>query len=283
MVDINKRRFYSMVLAIVERVFGRKNLIRFSRFVSDYARRDLPNILGLNGEWLIQDSVLARVEGSMISVFDVGANIGLWSRRILGEAEQMGFKVNLHAFEPSAPTYNKLCEVSRDFNKHNISMVEAGVSNESGHGILYEIHELAGSNSLHGTVRQRDGLVPSHVNLIAIDDYCSEANVDHIHLLKIDTEGHDLLVLKGAQSLIKAKKVDVIQFEYNYLWIDARCFLKDAFELLQPYGYIIGKITPTGVEWYESWSPELETFREANYLATLSEDRNWFPSIKWWK
>ena len=39
------------------------------------------------------------------------------------------------------------------------------------------------------------------------------------------------------------------------------------FELVQPIGYKLGKVTPKGIEFYEAWDPELETYREGNYVA----------------
>ena len=57
------------------------------------------------------------------------------------------------------------------------------------------------------------------------------------------------------------------QFEYNHRWILGRFFLRDAFELVQAFGYRVGKLTPRGVEFYPGWDPELETFVEGNYVA----------------
>ena len=73
-----------------------------------------------------------------------------------------------------------------------------------------------------------------------------------------------------------------MQFEYNFRWIGARRYLKDAFDLLSPHGYVIGKVTPGAIEWYRDWSPELETFREANFVAVHGDVRGWFPSMAWW-
>jgi hypothetical protein len=58
--------------------------------------------------------------------------------------------------------------------------------------------------------------------------------------------------------------------------------LKDAFELLLPLGYKLGKITGKGLEFYPDWHFELESFREGNYLACLPEWSSRFPQVKWW-
>ena len=82
--------------------------------------------------------------------------------------------------------------------------------------------------------------------------------------------------------MLHEQAIEVIQFEYNSRWIDSRHFLKDAFDYLRPFEYRIGKITPKGVEFYQSWHPELETFREGNYLACRGEWFKRFTKIKWW-
>jgi len=89
-------------------------------------------------------------------------------------------------------------------------------------------------------------------------------------------------VLEGAQSLVSEGRIGVIQFEYNWRWIGARRFLKDAFDTLGGCGYRIGKVTPRGVECYGAWHPELETFREGNYLAYLPSWADRLPTFPWW-
>jgi hypothetical protein len=82
--------------------------------------------------------------------------------------------------------------------------------------------------------------------------------------------------------MLKRQAIGVLQFEYNHRWIGGRWFLRDAFDLLLPLGYALGKITPRGIEFYDRWHYELETFREANYLACTPSHVPTFPSIGWW-
>ena len=39
------------------------------------------------------------------------------------------------------------------------------------------------------------------VDIDTIDNYCAENSIDHIHLLKIDIEGHELDVLSGSKRM----------------------------------------------------------------------------------
>jgi len=276
------RRIGVAVAASMEKVLGRKRLVRGSRFLLDYARRDIPNAMSTNGEWMVQDVVLAGARSGRLVVVDVGANVGEWSRRLLTISRERRRSIQVHAFEPSAAPFHELVATLLPAFEGSLVAVQSAASDHSGKGTLFKVHEMAGSNSMHGIAGSTDELTPEPIELCTLDEYCQKAGIAAIDLLKIDAEGHDHLVLTGARELLARGAIDVIQFEYNYRWIGARRYLKDVFDDLGPVGYEIGKVTPRRVEWYPRWSPELETFREGNYVAVRSGLRSRFPSISWW-
>jgi hypothetical protein len=51
------------------------------------------------------------------------------------------------------------------------------------------------------------------VMIETVDGFCRRRGVDHISLLKIDTEGHDLAVLVGAEDLLRRQAIDLIDVE----------------------------------------------------------------------
>ena len=93
--------------ASMEKLVGRRLLVRGARLVLDYARRDVPNQIATNGEWMVQDVVLATTESACLVAIDVGANIGSWSRRLLTASRQRGRAIQVHAFEPAAATFRR--------------------------------------------------------------------------------------------------------------------------------------------------------------------------------
>ena len=46
-----------------------------------------------------------------------------------------------------------------------------------------------------------------------LDNFCLENKIDFIHLLKLDTEGNEFNILKGAKNLLSKNKVKVIYTE----------------------------------------------------------------------
>jgi hypothetical protein len=76
----------------------------------------------------------------------------------------------------------------------------------------------------------------------------AEAQLDHIDLLKIDTEGHDLAVLIGAEQALRDRKIRMIQFEFIPANIATGVTMHHFFTVL--HGYKIGRLCLNGdVNW----------------------------------
>lgn len=260
---------------LVWTVIGRRNMARLGRFLSNEARLDVPNVMESNGELMVQCVVLEHTLDSP-TVFDVGANIGEWTIAFAGQAA--GKNPRVYCFEPSAPTFQRLTAAVSAYG--NVTPVRSALSNHTGRAFLKIAGELAGSNSLEPSTSTPVGEEP--VELITADEFCFQRKIDRIDLLKIDAEGHDMMIIEGARGLLSRKSIGVVQFEYNWRWVKPHKTLLDTFEFFEPLEYQIGKITPRGIEFYSKWHHELEMFREANYIACLPEWVERFPKIKWW-
>jgi FkbM family methyltransferase len=259
------------------RISGRSLPYRVGRLLMSEARFDVPNDPACNGERQVQATILGYGQrGRKTVVFDVGANVGDWTCALLEQAADLA-TLDVHAFEPYSGTYDILLNrVGMLSVSANVVPVRKGCSSSSGAGALHVVGVGAGTNSL--TSAETTDTI-EQIELISIDDYCLTSNLNHVSLLKIDAEGHDIEVIKGAARMLKQQNIEVLQFEYNRRWIFNSAFLRDVFNVLSPWGYRIGKVTPYGVEFYESWDWELETFREGNYLACLPSWINRFTRI----
>jgi len=106
-----------------------------------------------------------------------------------------------------------------------------------------------------------------YVDLKRIDTFCEENQIKHINFLKIDTEGHELFVLQGAEKLISSQNVDMIQFEYGGCYLDSKTTLKEVYNFLNSKSYTIYRITGKGLIKISKWRAGLENFCYSNFLA----------------
>jgi hypothetical protein len=89
--------------------------------------------------------------------------------------------------------------------------------------------------------------------------------------LKIDTEGMELKVLKGADGLLKSGSIKVIQFEYGFACIDAGYLLRNIYEYLTAFNYKLGKLYPNYVD-FCSYHRMMENFIGPNFVAVHSDN-----------
>ena len=263
-------------------LLGRRTTWRLARSLYLKARNDPPNDPRINGEELLQRQLLAALatSGERIVVFDVGANVGDWSWSLLEEASRLGLgdRLEVHAFEPSPPTFSLLEERIRGHPLgRTVHLVNQALSCRIGQTDLFVGEPAAGTHSLHP-----DAMDPAQrrirIGETTADAYCSSNGVQRLHYLKCDTEGADADVLRGAGRLFEERRILACQFEYNHRWVYSRHYLKDIFEMFEGTPYQVGKIVPRGIELYERWHFELERFIEGNYVVLDPGARGWFTT-----
>lgn len=205
------------------------------------------------------------------TVFDVGANTGQWLK-LLGRNLDLS-SLNLHCFEPGGAAFAKLSE--RFGHIQGAILNQTALGDQAGHRLLYidkSDLELASfskrESSPHG-----EGFEDSEmVSVNTLDGYCREKGLDRIDLLKIDTEGHELDVLRGARRMLAERRVKLILFEFGGAGMDSRVFFRDIFDLLVAHGYQVLRITPSRyLIPIAEYSALLEQFLTTMYLAAAPE------------
>jgi hypothetical protein len=56
-----------------------------------------------------------------------------------------------------------------------------------------------------------------NVHVTTVDSYATTHSLAHIHLMKIDTQGFDLEVLRGAVEMLHRRAVDALLVEVNFI------------------------------------------------------------------
>lgn len=133
-------------------------------------------------------------------VFDVGANIGQYSLLASLLVEKTGC---VYAFEPDTEVLQKLRENIGLNTSNNIHVVPKAVASKSERMQFYPASEEKDQDI--GSLLPAKGTRSNasvEVEAISLDDFCDANSIDHVDFLKIDAEGFDLEVLKGASRLI---------------------------------------------------------------------------------
>ncbi len=254
---------------LIRTVVGQREFYRAARLLMFESQFDVLNEPGTNGEHYVQAVVANHF--ALPVAFDVGANVGDWTESFLRQENARGATV--HAFEPCSGTFKLLQE--RLSKRAEVFLNQAACSDHAGVASLAVDAVASGVNALvNDDFKERE-----EVALTTIDAYCRAKAISHINLLKVDAEGHDSIVLLGAHAMLEAHAIDILQFEYNYRWINERRFLRDAFIYLQPLGYRIGKLTGNAIQFYPKWHYELEVYREGNFVACLPQWVDLFRSV----
>ena len=98
---------------------------------------------------------------------------------------------------------------------------------------------------------------------------CIEHNIEQIDLLKIDVEGHELRVLKGAKASLANGTIHTVIFEYGSSFVDAQASLKEVYDLLAKDGFKLYRLWNFGkwqVKSFEQlWG--LENYQHSNWVA----------------
>jgi FkbM family methyltransferase len=180
-----------------------------------------------------------------MTVFDIGANIGelslLFSRFVSSSGQ-------VHAFEASQLTFDKLATICKISNYSQIYLNHLAVADQSKIMKLnvYD-EEHSGWNSLADRPLENYGIKikPTHVEevrSITLDEYCKYKEIDFIHLLKIDVEGAEYQVMLGAKSLFERKKIKCCVFEFGATTFDMGNTPHQMISFLKSYDYHISNI-----------------------------------------
>ncbi len=262
---------------------SRRLMWRAGRYLYRRARGEVANNIETNGEAYVQASVLAGAGTSKmpLTVFDVGANLGEWARLFLSQIPaQLISSARILMFEPVPATYDKLkVNISQFENGHVAQAYPLAMSNQAGEAEMVVLSETGGTNSLHFDENLAISAIGcAKIEKTTLDAFCKSEGIEHINLLKCDTEGHDAHALFGAREMLHAGRLDVAQFEYNHRWVYARSYLKDMFDLIEDLPYRIARICSNHIEVFEAWHFELERFFEANYLIVHESVLSWFDA-----
>jgi FkbM family methyltransferase len=171
------------------------------------------DVLPYGIEYMHDIDRLGRIWNAPIrTFFDIGANIGQTSGLALSTFRD----AQVFAFEPHPATFSKLVQC---LGQHpRLAAYNVAISNASGNVPFFQ-YSSSTLNSLIPDAQypSRKGVSPQEITVdcTTLDSFCSLYSIQTIDVLKVDTEGCDLLVLQGAQQLLSAGRVRFVYVEFN--------------------------------------------------------------------
>jgi len=175
-------------------------------------------------------------------LLDVGANRGDYARLL----HKLAPSARVIAFEPHPSTFALLSRLLVDIQP--IHLINKAVGDKVGQLKLYDFQFADGSSqaSLNeaAIALYSNDIVEHVVDCTTIDDFMAESGINHIDFLKIDTEGHDLSVLRGAKQALRDRRIGMIQFEFIPANIATGATMHGFFEALE--GYRISRLCLNG-------------------------------------
>lgn len=169
-------------------------------------------------------------------IVDVGANEGQSAKRLARRFPEG----HIYSFEPAASTFARLQKNTQD--ERRITAINAAVGAQSGQGSL-TVTEISVLNSLLPITDPlgRDRVVGDEIVAITtLDAVAAERNLHAIHLLKTDTQGFDLEVLKGASRLLAENRIWMVHAELLFEELyENQGYFEDLYVFLKAHGFKI--------------------------------------------
>jgi len=147
------------------------------------------------------------------SVFvDVGANVGLYTGLALSRSDSRSIVLCIEPHEESRFYLDQtIKENLRENDAAKVIVCPLAASDRSGKTTLHQNLDNKGDNRLHA-----DALCVgrSVVETETLDSICTQHGISRIDFLKMDVQGHEGLVLRGAAGVLSASERCLLMFEF---------------------------------------------------------------------
>jgi len=209
-VFLKEGKSYKEVSGIIKRDYN-KYKVKFTfngsiSIVSKASKRGIENTLLSNSITLIE-SHFSTVEGGLLG-FDIGSNFGylslVWATSI---CENKG---RIYAFEPNYNVYNSFKKSIVDNHlQDTIVLNNTAVGAKNGEVDIFVSVETSNvikdAEIISETVTENRS-----VSMTTLDNFLDKENIGNCHFIKIDVDGIELDILRGASKVINTYKPIVI-------------------------------------------------------------------------
>jgi len=150
------------------------------------------------------------------TIFDLGANLGQTARTYL----ELYPRSAIHSFEPFPDAFRELEHLASSeprLHAHRFAVAESGGTR------TLHTNKHSATNSLLVNAATADEIVgipglmnpvgAIDVDVVTLDGFCSEHGIERIDILKMDIQGSELMALRGAEHLLRGRRIGLIYTE----------------------------------------------------------------------
>lgn len=261
--------FYRKISYIYVFIFGRKKMQFFNNILLSLALnakgyKNFGNFAQTGEKKFIQS-----ITKNLMVCIDVGANVGKYTQLLLSETNS-----EIISFEPLKEAFKELQKIENEY-PNRLKVFNYAIGEENANLELNFSDEKSEKATFSNDIdklsffdHEKNKKVMTDV--VTLDSFFLEnsslINKKDIDLIKIDTEGFELEVIKGAKNTIENKRPKYIQLEFNWHQLfknhSMYKFSKylTNYELFQilPFGKKLIKVDPT--------RPETNIFHLSNFV-----------------
>jgi FkbM family methyltransferase len=163
------------------------------------------------------------------TVFDVGANIGVFT------VLQATHGANVYAFEPNPDSYSRLSRnVTLNRLADHVHLFASALGDEPGMGTM-QVERGGTTGGVVVPAKERASGPGAQVTITTLDRIVPSLHVSRIDLLKIDAEGSEVAVLRGADRTLATVQRVIVEYH-------SRDLLQSVEEILVRNGFSVEMI-----------------------------------------
>lgn len=176
-------------------------------------------------------------------------------------------QVELHVFEASSSSFVKV----HDTLEGRATVNHVAMSNQVGEVTFHTYHDDARLSSIYRRESVEEQILPSGfvtetVPATTVDTYW-KGQRRQINFLKVDVEGAEYDVLRGASRMLNEGKIDYLQFEYGGTFLDAGVTLQNVWSFLRRSGYRVFSVKGRDFTEMKTFSKSNENYQYSNFVA----------------
>jgi FkbM family methyltransferase len=217
-----RRYFKPHLLHLLHRVFVVEHPQDFRIYRNQIKFRSYGSLMSLQGyyvgeiEYHLMQYVVSQIRPNMI-MFDVGAHHGAYTLVVAYELRKRGWTGEIHSFEPDKNNFALLeYNVKQNNLQDYVILHNAAVADTEGDQELITFSDENSGNTLVANkgiavpedIESYDGVRRQTVRVETLDSLLHR--VDAVHLIKMDVQGSEPLVITGARQLLCRDKPTLV-------------------------------------------------------------------------